>query len=79
VIACFIMVGGFSARVKDADAYSLTRAGDMSENMLHIAESRYSSLGCSFVLLVSGLGLRMLGSVLPVIFVFLQSTFGSAS
>ena len=78
VFACFIMVGGFTARVRDADAYFVTHAGDMSENLLHIAESRQSSLGCVLVLLASGLGLRALGYLLPVIFMLLQSTFISA-
>ena len=75
VFACFIMVGGFTARVRDADAYFVTHAGDMSENMRHIAESRQSSLGCFLVLLASGLGLRTLGYLLPVFVMLLQSTF----
>lgn len=78
VFACFIMVGGFTARVRDADAYFVTHAGDMSENMRHIAESRQSSLGCFFVLLASGLGLRTLGYLLPVFVILLQSTFVSS-
>ena len=78
VFACFIMVGGFTARVRDADAYFVTHAGDMSENLSHIAESRHSSLGCFLVLLASGLGLRALGYLLPVIFMLLQSTLVSA-
>lgn len=78
VFACFIMVGGFTARVRDADAYYVTHAGDISENLSHIAESRQGSLGCFLVLLVSGLGLRSLGYLLPVIFMFLQSTFVAA-
>ena len=78
VFASFIMVGGFTARVKDADAYFITHAGNMSENMRHIADSRHSSLGCFLVLLAAGLGLRTLGYVLPVIFLLLQSSLVSA-
>ena len=78
IFACFIMVGGFTARVRDADAYFVTQAGDMTENMLHIAESRHSSLGCFLVILASGLGLRALGYLLPVIFMLFQSTFVSS-
>ena len=65
--ACFIGVGGFSARAGDVGAYSLSGAGDMSENLMRIAESRQSSLGCFFLLLFAGIGLIALGYLFPLI------------
>ena len=67
LFACFIGIGGFSARAGDAGAYRTSGAGNMSENLMHIAESRQSSLGCFFLLLVAGLGLMAMGYLLPAI------------
>ena len=67
LFGCLIGIGGFSARTSDVSAYSLSGAGNMSENLMHIAESRQSSLGCFFLLLVAGLGLMAMGDLLPVI------------
>jgi hypothetical protein len=67
LFGCFIGIGGFSARTSDVGAYSISGAGDMSENLMHIAESRQSSLGCFFLLLVAGVGLIALGDLLPFI------------
>ena len=64
-IATLTAAGGFSARATDFGAYSLSGAGNESENMMHMAESRLSSLGCFFLLLVAGLGLVGLGYLLP--------------
>ena len=66
-IAALTAAGGFSARAADVGAYALSGAGNKSENMMRMAESRLSSLGCFFLLLVAGLGLIALGYVLPVI------------
>ena len=68
-LAAFIGIGGYSARAGDAGAYSLSGAGNMSENLMHIAESGRSSLGCFFLLLLSGLGLVLIGYLLPVFLV----------
>lgn len=64
-IAALTAAGGFSARAADFGAYSLSGAGNESENMMHMAESRLSSLGCFFLLLIAGLGLVGLGYLLP--------------
>ena len=66
-IAALTAAGGFSARAADVGAYSLSGAGNQSENMMHMAESRISSLGCFLLLLVSGLGLVGLGYLLPIL------------
>jgi hypothetical protein len=70
-IAALTAAGGFSARASDVGAYSLSGAGNRSENMMQMAESRLSSLGCFFLQLVAGLGLIVLGYLLPVISYFL--------
>jgi hypothetical protein len=71
-IAALMAAGGFSARAADVGAYSLSGAGNQSENMLRMAESRLSSLGCFFLLLVAGLGLIATGYLLPVLSYLLE-------
>jgi hypothetical protein len=66
-IAALTAAGGFSARAADVGAYAISGAGNKSENMMHVAESRLSSLGCFFLLLLAGLGLIGLGYLLPII------------
>ena len=66
-IAAFLGAGGLSARSGDLAAYTLSGAGNMSENIRHVAESRRSSLGCLFLMLVAGLGLIAIGYLLPVL------------
>ena len=66
-IAALTGAGGLSARAGDVGAYTRSGAGNMSENMLQMAESRRSSLGCLFTLLVAGLGLTGTGYLLPVL------------
>ena len=78
LFGCFIGIGGFSARTSDLGAYSISGAGDMSENLMHIAESRQSSLGCFFLLLVAGLGLMAIGDLLPVVTTLIGSILNSA-
>jgi hypothetical protein len=79
LFACFIGVGGYSARAGDIGAYSISRAGNMSENLMRIAESGKSSLGCFFLLLASGLGLMAIGYLLPLALVLIEYLFGSKS
>ena len=66
-IAALTGAGGLTARAGDIGAYTLSGAGNMSENMLQMAESRLNSLGCLFLMLVAGLGLVAIGYLLPVI------------
>jgi hypothetical protein len=66
-IAALTAAGGFSARAADVGAYALSGAGNKSDNMMHVAESRLSSLRCFFLLLVAGLGLIGLGYLLPIL------------
>jgi hypothetical protein len=79
LVACFIGVGGYSARIEDSSAYALSGAGNMSENLMRVAESGQSSLGCFFLLAAAGLGLILSGNVLPPVAMFIKSLFGSAS
>jgi hypothetical protein len=65
--ACFISVGGVSARVQDISAFQISRAGDLSENLMRISESGRSSFGCFLLLLIAGLGLVVLAYLLPLI------------
>ena len=71
-IAALTGAGGLSARAGDIGAYTRSGAGNMSENMLQMAESRRSALGCLILLLVVGLGLMAIGYLLPVIASFLD-------
>ncbi len=57
IFACFTAVGGFSARVQDAAAYTMTGAGDMYDNLRQIAKSRSSNLGYLLQMLLMGFGL----------------------
>lgn len=77
LLGCFIGIGGFSARTSDVGAYSISGAGNMSENLMHIAESRQNSLGCFFLLLVAGLVLMGVGDLLPAIITLMSSTLNS--
>jgi hypothetical protein len=69
--ACVMVMGGFSARVQDVGAFALTGAGDPSENLMRISESRLSSFGCFLQLLAAGLGLVVLGYLVPVLWLLL--------
>jgi hypothetical protein len=77
LFGCLIGIGGFSARTSDVGAYTISGAGNMSENLMHIAEARHSSLGCFFLLLVAGLGLMALGDLLPVVTTLIGSILNS--
>lgn len=66
-IAALTGAGGFSARATDVGAYTLSGAGNQSENMMQMAESRRSSLAFLFTLLVAGLGLITAGDLLPIL------------
>ncbi len=63
-LACFTGMGGFAARSKDVTDYSLTGAGNMTDNLRRIAEAGNSSLGCFFLLIIASLGLIGVGSLL---------------
>lgn len=65
LIAALTGAGGLSARAGDIGAYTRSGAGDMSENMLQMGESRRSALGCLVLLMLVGLGLIGLGYLLP--------------
>jgi ABC-type Mn2+/Zn2+ transport system permease subunit len=67
LVACLIAAGGLSSRVQDATAFSLSGAGNMAENLRQISEARQSSLGCVFLLVISGIGLVMIGYLLQII------------
>jgi hypothetical protein len=57
-------VGGYASRAADSEAFRLTRAGNPTENLQHIAESSQNSFGCVFLLVSIGMGLAALGSLL---------------
>lgn len=67
LLACLIGMGGFSSRVQDVGAFSLSGAGNMSENLQRIAEAGQSSLGCFSLLVVAGIGLVAIGYLLQII------------
>ena len=71
-VGALIGAGGLSARAEDVGAYTRSGAGNMTENMLQMAESRSSSLGCLFLLMIAGLGLIGVGYLLPFIPVLLR-------
>ena len=60
-------VGGYASRAADSEAFRMTRAGNPSENLRHIAESSQSSFGCILLLVSIGIGLAALGNLLSVI------------
>src|SRR5215212_3809804 len=76
--ACFIGVGGVSARVQDISAFQISGAGHTSENLKQISESGRSSFGCFLLLLGAGLGLVVLGYLLPVIWLLTRPVFRSS-
>jgi hypothetical protein len=77
--ACVMVMGGSFARVQDVGAFALTGAGDPSENLKQISESGRSSFGCFLLLLAAGLGLVVLGYLLPVIWLLMGYMFRSSS
>ena len=79
LFACIMVIGGFAARVEDVGAFTLTGAGDQSENLMRISESGRSSFGCFLQLLAAGLGLVVLGYLLPVIWLLMGYMFRSSS
>jgi len=69
ILAGLLGIGGLSSRMKDVGAYSLSGAGNMSENLQRVAESGRSSLGCFSLLLVAGIVLVAIGTILQFIFI----------
>lgn len=72
LLACLIGAGGLSSRAQDAAAFSLSGAGNRAENLMRISEARQSSLGCVFLLLISGIGLLAVGYLLQITAVFIR-------
>jgi hypothetical protein len=67
ILSAVLGIGGLSSRMEDVGAYSLSGAGNMSENLRRIAESGQSSLGCFSLLLVAGIVLAATGYILQII------------
>lgn len=67
ILAGLLGIGGLSSRMEDVGAYSLSGAGNMSENLRRIAESGQSSLGCFSLLLVAGMALVAIGKFLQIV------------
>jgi hypothetical protein len=67
IFACFTAVGGFASRVQDAAAYTMTRAGDMYDNLRQISNARSSNLGCLLQILLLGFGLIGLSYIVQYI------------
>lgn len=61
--ACLAAIGGFASRTTDIGAFSLSGAGNMSEQLKHVADARHSSLGCFTLLLSIGFGLIVIGNL----------------
>ena len=71
LLACVLGIGGLSSRMQDVGAYSLSGAGNMSENLQRIAEAGQSSFGCFSFLLVTGISLMAIGYIVQSIASFL--------
>ena len=67
ILASILGAGGLSSQMRDVADFSLTRAGNMAENLRQIAESKNSSLGCLILLVSAGLGLLGLGYIVKLI------------
>lgn len=66
-LASLTGIGGFASRNQDMVAFSISRAGDMSENLLRIAETRQSSLGCFLQFVLVGIGLIAFGYLVQIV------------
>jgi hypothetical protein len=60
-------VGGFASRGEDAVAYSLSGAGNMTDNLRRITDARSSNLGCMVHMIAAALLLIGLGYLIQVI------------
>jgi hypothetical protein len=67
VLTALMGIGGVASRSQDIQAYSLSGAGDMSENLKRIAESGRSSLGCFTQFIVVGISLIALGYLIQLV------------
>ena len=67
LIACVIGIGGIASRLEDMNAFHISRAGNMSENLRRVAESGQSSMGCFALLLLAGISLVAIGYFLQFI------------
>jgi hypothetical protein len=61
VLTALMGIGGVASRSQDIQAYSLSGAGDMSENLRRIAEAGQSSLGCFVQFILISISLIVLG------------------
>ena len=62
--ACILGIGRVSSRMADVGAYSVSGAGNMSENLQRIAEAGQGSVGCASLLLLAGVSLAIIGYIL---------------
>ena len=67
VLTALMGIGGVASRSQDIQAYSLSGAGDMSENLKRIAEAGRSSLGCFNQFIVVGISLIALGYLIQLV------------
>ena len=67
ILSAVLGIGGLSSRMEDVGAYSLSGAGNMSENLRRIAEAGQSSLGCFSLLLIAGIVLAAIGYILQIL------------
>lgn len=72
LVACVIGMGGVASRMEDVNAFHLSRAGNMAENLRRVAESGQSSVGCFALLLLAGILLVVTGYILQ----FIAARFG---
>ena len=71
VLTSLMGIGGVASRSQDIQAFSLSGAGDMSENLKRIAESGRSSLGCFTQFIVVGISLILFGYLIQVVGFFI--------
>lgn len=67
LLACVIGIGGIASRIEDVNAFHLSRAGNLSENLQRVAEAGQSSVGCFALLLLAGISLVTIGYILQII------------
>ncbi|MFT3891505.1 MAG: hypothetical protein QM730_07730 [Anaerolineales bacterium] len=71
ILTSLMGIGGVASRSQDIQAFSLSGAGDMSENLKRIAESGRSSLGCFIQFILISISLIALGYLVQLIAFFI--------
>lgn len=71
VLTTLMGIGGFTSRADDLRAFSMTGAGDMTENIRRIAESKQSSIGCFIQFILIGVSLIALGYLIQLVGFFI--------